>query len=379
MGILIINIQSFAMPGSAYLNPASYGDLTGLNKWVWIISHVLADTKMMAIFSTLFGAGLALIIDRSIAKGNSPGGLHFKRMFWLLLFGLVHAHLIWHGDILVTYALCGMFAYLFRKKAPRSLITWGLFLISIHTFIYVFFGFSLSVIPEEQIAEMSSDWAPGQESLQEEIALVTGSLAEQVGYNSTTALMMETFVFFILMLWRALGLMLIGMALYRLGILSAQKSKAFYRKGWMMGWLVGFPLVILGVYLNFKNDWSYEYSMFFGSQLNYWGSLGVSFGYVCIIMLLVKSGKLKWLQDRLAAAGQMAFTNYITQSIICVFIFWGIGFGLFGQVERTTQILVVFAIWILQLAWSKPWLEKYRFGPLEWLWRSLSYGEKQKM
>lgn len=379
LGILLINIQSFAMPSSAYLNPSSYGDLTGINKWVWIISYVLGDMKMMAIFSTLFGAGVMLVIERARSRTGNPTSLHYKRMFWLLVFGLIHAHLIWSGDILVTYAVCGMFVFLFRNKSIKTLIILGLVFIGIHSLIYWFFGFSLQFLPEDQIAEMTADWAPSDSMQSEEIAKITGSLSEQIGTNSKNALLIETFVFFILFFWRASGLMMIGMALYKSGILSAAKSSAFYKKGMLWGWLLGFPLVIFGVYQNFAQNWSYDYSMFLGTQPNYWGSLGVSFGYLCMTMLMVKSDSFSWLKQRLAAAGQMAFTNYISQSVICVFIFWGVGFGLFGQLERIYQLLIVIAIWILQLSWSKPWLDKYRFGPLEWLWRSLTYGKRQTL
>ncbi len=334
---------------------------------------------MMAIFSTLFGAGIMLIVEKSAQKGNSARSLHLKRMFWLLLFGLIHAHLIWHGDILVSYAICGVIAYMFHKKSPKSLITIGLVFIAIHTLIYTFFSFSMPYMPEDDLAAMASDWAPTMDVMLEEIAMVTGSLGDQIAHNSETATMMETFVFFILFLWRATGLMLIGMALYKSGVLSAERSASFYKKGMLWGWLIGFPIVAFGVYQNFAQDWSYSYSMFLGSQPNYWGSLGVSFGYICMIMLMVQNGTLKGLQDRLAATGQMAFTNYISQSLICVFIFWGVGFGLFGQFDRWQQILVVFSIWALQLLWSKPWLERYKFGPLEWLWRSLTYGQFQSM
>ena len=171
--------------------------------------------------------------------------------------------------------------------------------------------------------------------------------------------------------------MLIGMALYKWGVLSATRSRSFYKKGLLIGWALGFPIVIFGVYKLLDSEWSYDYAMFFGPQWNYWGSLGVSFGYICAIMLIMKSERFIGLKTRLAAVGQMAFTNYISQSLICVFIFWGIGLGLFGQFSRLEQFLVVLSIWALQVAWSKPWLSKFKFGPLEWLWRSLSYARRQ--
>ena len=379
LGILIINIQSFAMPGSAYLNPTAFGEFTGINKWVWILSYVFADAKMMAIFSILFGAGVILVTDRAKEKTGKSAGLHYSRSFWLLVFGLIHAHLIWSGDILVTYALCAFLVYFLRNKSARTLIVIGLILIAVHTILYLMIGFSLSQWPDDQLAGAMNDWKPAQTDLDSEVAMITGTLAEQIGTNSSNAVMMETLVFPLLFLWRASGLMLIGMALYKLGILSAKKSIAFYKKGLLLGWLIGFPIVILGVYKNFQADWAYEYSMFFGPQFNYWGSLGVSFGYICGIMLFSKSNGFLWLKDRLAAVGQMAFTNYITQSLICVMIFWGTGFGLFGQIDRLGQFLVVLSVWIIQLLWSKPWLTKFRFGPLEWLWRTLAYRKIQPM
>lgn len=103
----------------------------------------------------------------------------------------------------------------------------------------------------------------------------------------------------------------------------------------------------------------------------------MSFGYICGIMLIAKSNILPWLRDRLAAVGQMALTNYIMQSVLGVLIFWGVGLGLCGKFERWEQFLVVIGVWVLQVLWSRPWLNKYRFGPLEWLWRSLTYMKRQ--
>jgi len=145
------------------------------------------------------------------------------------------------------------------------------------------------------------------------------------------------------------------------------------------GFLFGIPLVVLGVVQNFNADWNLEYSMFLGSQFNYYGSLGLSFGYICAIMLFAKSKQLGNLKIRFASIGRMALTNYISQSIIGVAIFYGIGFGIFGQLERYEQLGIVLGIWMIQFSWSKPWLENFKFGPLEWIWRSLTYGKMQKM
>jgi uncharacterized protein len=377
LGILIMNIQSFSMPGAAYMNPMAYGDLSGINYWVWVLSHVFADQKFMTIFSILFGAGVVLVTENAEKKMGKSAGLHYRRTFWLLIIGLIHAHLIWYGDILVTYALCAFFVYLFRKLRPSRLMIIGILFLSVHSLLYLLFGYSLPFWPEDSIVAIRESWLPEMTTIHAEIQAVTGSLYEQIAHNSEQAFFMETFVFLTTFLWRAGGLMLVGMALYKWGILSAQKSQSFYMKGWMISWLIGLPLIIYGLIRNFSEAFSLEFSMFIGSQFNYWGSLLVAFGYICLLMLFAKAPFAAGLKSRFAAIGQMAFSNYIMQSLIAVFIFHGVGFGLFGEVDRTSQVLITLGIWVLQFLWSKPWLARFRFGPMEWMWRSLTYSKKQ--
>ena len=121
-GILIMNIQSFSMPSAAYINPTAYGDLTGLNKWIWIISHILASGKFMSIFSILFGAGVLIFIQNVQARGEKAFAFHFRRLGWLLLFGMIHGYLLWSGDILVCYSLCGMVIWFFRNSSSGKLL-----------------------------------------------------------------------------------------------------------------------------------------------------------------------------------------------------------------------------------------------------------------
>jgi uncharacterized protein len=245
--------------------------------------------------------------------------------------------------------------------------------------IYLLFGLSLPFWPEESVVGLNASWFPGTTQLNEEIQAVTGTLSEQIAHNSEQAFFLETFVFLTLFLWRAGGLMMVGMAFYKWGILTGEKSKSFYTRGLIVSMGIGLPIIIFGLIKNFSENFSVEFSMFLGSQFNYWGSLFVAFGYICIIMLWSKSQMGTNFRSRLSAIGQMALTNYIAQSVIAVLIFHGVGLGLFGEVERTGQILITFGIWIAQFLWSKPWLSNFRFGPLEWLWRSLAYRKKQPM
>jgi len=377
LGILIMNIQSFAMPSAAYNNPLAFGDLTGLNKMTWILSHLFADQKFMSIFSILFGAGIILITEKKELFTGSSLKLHYTRNLILLLIGLLHAHLIWYGDILVAYALCSFIVYPLRKLSPKKLLITGLLIVSVPSFLNGFFQFSLPYMPASELQDLRLDWAPTNELIEQEITAFTGSISSQIKINSQQALFLETFVFLIQFLWRAGGLMLVGMALFRWGVLSAERSRSFYLKSAFYSLIIGFPIVIYGIYMNFTMNWDFQYSMFTGSQFNYWGSLFVAYGYISLIMVFAQSDNYYTMKKHLASIGQMALTNYILHSFIGVLIFFGIGFGFFGKIDRSLQILIVGIIWIFQYLTSEKWLNSYKFGPLEWVWRSLTYGKKQ--
>ncbi len=373
LGILIMNIQNFSMITSAYINPNSFGDLTGLNKWVWIISHVLADTKFMSIFSILFGAGILLFLDRAKTNNRQAGKLHYWRNTLLLLFGLIHAYIIWSGDILVAYSLCAFFVYLFRNKNVKTLfILSGVFVV-IPFLLNMMSGLSLPIWPEEDYNEQLKTWLPNHEIINAEIAAMNGSWMDAFQQRKETAIFMQTFLFFFSVFWRVTAMMLLGMGLYKLGILSAQKSDAFYKKMAAIGLLSGYGLIILGVYQNFAYEWKMDYSFFFGNQFNYWGSIGVALGYIAIIMLISNSNGCTRFKNNLARVGKMAFSNYILMSVIGSLLFSGIGFGLFGIVERWHQAVMIIGIWIILILFSNLWLKTYKLGPLEWFWRKLTY------
>jgi uncharacterized protein len=169
---------------------------------------------------------------------------------------------------------------------------------------------------------------------------------------------------------------MIGIAFFKWGIFSAQRKAAFYWKFIATGLLVGFPMVLYGVYRNVQARWDVRYSFFFGPQWNYWGSMLVCLFYIACIMLLCRAGAQRGLMTALAAVGRMAFSNYLMQTLICTTLFYGHGFGLFGQVSRPGQIAVVVAVWITQLIISTLWLKYFEFGPCEWAWRALTYGAR---
>ncbi len=379
LGILVMNVQSYSMISAAYLNPAANDKLAGAGFSVWLLTHVFADTKFMSIFSTLFGAGMALMAERAASRGASATGIHYRRQFWLLLLGLAHAHLIWYGDILVPYALCGFILYSLRNMRPRKLVIAGFAMTAVTPVLFLLTAQSLPSMPADVRAGLELGWAPAAGEVEAEIATYQSGWLTQMPERSANAIGLETTVFLLLFLWRSGGLMLVGMGLYKLGVLSAQRSSAFYRRMAAAGLALGLPIVAAGVIFNTRHDFAFEYSMFQGQMFNYVGSIGVFLGYLAMVMLAVQNGWLRALQRRFQAAGRMALSNYISQSVICTLIFYGHGIGLFEQVDRLGQTAIVALIWALQLIWSPWWLARFRFGPLEWLWRSLTYMKLQPM
>lgn len=379
LGILLMNMQSFAMPGAAYLNPTAWGDFQGVNQIVWIFSHVFADAKFMGLFSILFGAGICLFAERAMEKTGRAAALHYKRNFWLLVFGLIHAHFIWYGDILVSYALCAFGVYWFRKRSPRFLTISAVILLAVASLYSLFVHFALNnnYIPQDGLNDILKFWQPDADVLRKEINAYQGNPVAQFQQRSADALFFETQLFLTTFLWRASGMMLLGMALYKSGILLGKRSNKFYLVLAVVGCGIGLSLSSYGVVKNFENNFALNYSMFWGSQFNYWGSVFTCLGYIGVINLMLAKSLLKGLQRRLASVGQMAFSNYIFHSVFCTFIFYGHGLGLFGAVERWQQLVIVLLVWVLQLWYSPLWLNKYRFGPLEWAWRSLTYGCRQ--
>lgn len=379
LGILVMNIQSFAMIGAAYMNPTAYGDLTGANYAVWYLSYLLVDLKFMTIFSMLFGAGIVVLTSRRERAGEDSAGVHYRRMAWLLVVGLAHAYLLWYGDILFSYAVCGLVAYVFRRLPPAPLIALGLCAIAVGSAIFLLFGLSMSLWPAESLEQMARDWSPTKEMYAAELAAYRGSWLEQMSHRVPESLFFQTFLLLIFTAWRAGGLMLVGMGLYKLGVLSAQRSGRFYLALVAAGVLIGLPLTALGIQRNFAAGWSLGYSFFLGMQFNYWGSLPAAMGWVGLIMLMCKRGAPRWLLGALAAVGRMALSCYLLETIICTAIFYGHGLGLFGRVERTGQLGVVLGVWAVLLAGAPLWLRFFRFGPFEWLWRTLTYMKPQPM
>lgn len=377
LGILVINVQWMAMIEGAASNPTVYPRFEGVNRWLWIVAHLFVEQKFMTFFSMLFGAGILLMTRRVEARGKSAKAIHYRRMLALLVIGLLHAYFVWYGDILVTYALCGMIVYGLRNWSPRTLIVAGIAVLSVSSILSLTSGWSLPSWPAETLDDLARDWQPGVDAIARDIAAYRGGYLEVFRYRAPSAFAFQTVLFLFWGLWRAGGLMLIGMGLLKLGFFGAQRPNSFYHRLMWIGFLVGLPIVALGIYLNMRNDWAMEYSFLLGGQFNYWAGLFVAMGWIGCVMLLSRSKRFVRATWLLAAVGRMALTNYLMQSILCTWIFYGYGLGLYGHVERLGQLMIVLGVWALQLVASPLWLRRFRFGPAEWLWRSLTYRHMQ--
>lgn len=407
LGILPINMVAFALPMAAYVTPmndavnAYRGPFQGIFAAAWLVPHFVCELKMMTIFSLLFGAGLVLL-DRQAARRQHDGatrfaGLYYRRLLVLALIGLVHGFGIWFGDILVYYALAGALLYPLRNLKARTLIVAGLVLVAAQVGLNRFEGLTVAearaaALQADQVAadggtlttaqeEAREEWAsivadndPTAADVSQEIARVRRSAAS--AWRRNTEIMVYNLSSLELAFWlaRALGAMLVGMGLMKLGVLSAQRSSRFYAALAGVGYGLGGPIVALGAWQLASHRFEPVFVTLVGRQYNFVGSWLVAVGHVGLVMLVCKHGQLRWLTTRLAAVGRMALTNYLAQSILCVALFSGCGLGLFARLSHVELLLLTLVIWAAQLAWSPRWLSRFRWGPVEWLWRSATYG-----
>lgn len=386
LGILTINIWVFAIPAIAISDPSAAGGWSGPSKIAWIVCHMLGEQKMMSLFSMLFGAGLIVMGTRSDARGRPLAGIYYRRIAWLLLFGLLHAYLLWYGDILVCYALCGFVLYLFRRLRPRTQIVSGLLVFLMALPLDTGLGIGLRYLqhvtgPENNQGPPALQRARRQleeallesRDIDKDISHHRSGYAAQFGKRAEINLEEETAGF---ILWagpRAGGLMLMGMGLMQLGVFAATRSYRFYVRLALIGYGLGLPLVGYGIRDNIAHQFDLVHQFIVGGHFNYVGSLFVALGHVGLVMLICKAGLLRRLTARLAAVGRMALSNYLMQTLICTTLFEGWGFGLYGRLDRFALLGVVASVWLLQLIVSPLWLRHFRFGPMEWLWRSLTY------
>lgn len=294
--------------------------------------------------------------------------LHYRRTLWLLIFGLIHGFIIRAGDILASYAITGLLIYWFASKSVRLL----LMMAAICYLLPLLAQIGLFVLaPPEFIEEFRKFWDPSDITIQLESNAYLGTWIEGTRPRSFMTVQQLTQAIFMGGIFRLAATMFLGMALFKSGVLSGQRERLFYWKGLAWGFGIGFSLVLISALRRLQSDFAFSENYLL--ILNYIGAPFVAFGYICAAILLLRTASESRFGKAIIAVGRMAFTNYIMQSVICTFIFYGTGLGLHGQIERSGQLVIAIGVWALQLIVSPWWLSRYRYGPLEWLWRGLSY------
>ena len=390
IGILLMNIIAFSMPMSAYINPAAWGGSSPADMISWAVAFIMVDGKMRGLFSIMLGASMLLILERAKARGNAPWPLHVRRMAWLFVFGMAHYILIWEGDILAHYALCGLIAYGFHAASEKRLAAVGMALITVNLLIWTLILWTAHVMQAEASASNLADakdqfaimldalGAPGGASIAHDLYLYRGSYPDMV-----TARLADVIPAQFTMMFgfgaETTGLMLLGMALYNSDALTGGWSRQKMRRWAVSSYLFGLPI---SAFLAWK-IYTAGFEPLLTASLVYFGHtparLAVTIGHLMLLLLIVTRPTPGPFLQKIAAAGRVAFSNYILTSLVMTFIFYGYGGGLFGHVTRAQAYLLSIPMIALMLAWPQPWLRGHHYGPLEWLWRSLSQGRRMPL
>ncbi|MDH4057914.1 MAG: DUF418 domain-containing protein [Cyclobacteriaceae bacterium] len=401
LGILLMNITGFGLVFMAYGDPTVLGGAEGWNLRVWVMNNMFFEGTMRAMFSMLFGVGMVLMTSRMEERGGGieVADIYYRRTIWLFLFGIIHAYLLlWAGEILYSYGLFGLFLFPFRKTSPKKLIVAVIVLmlcgVALQSYQYsknmgYYENFQQAEkysegeeIPEE-IKEGKESWEgilksskPDQEKIQKDVDAMHQGYFDLVLHLAPLNRLVQTVFRYDYDPWDVLPMMLLGIALYRLKVITAELSY----KSYLIMIVVGYGI---GLSINYYEtmtilNGSFSVPSFLKAGLTYpFGRIAVAFGHIGVVMIFCKSSFLVFLKTSLASVGKMALTNYIMHSVICAIVFTGVGFSMFGKLQRYELYYVVISIWLFQLIASPIWLRYFRFGPLEWMWRSLTYKKIQ--
>jgi uncharacterized protein len=390
LGILLMNVTGFAMPSGAYFNPLAWGPARPADIAAWAAAFILVDGKMRALFSILFGASLAIVAGRAAAAGESPARRHLLRMATLAPIGLAHHYLLWSGDILFLYAIVGAIALPFTQIEPRQQVKAALLLLGVQaaTCAGILAGFvgvrAAALAPgadESAVAAWhalaASIGAGPAASAMQQVELYRGPWSGIVAWNLSGGI--DALLFQLEFDGpETLAFMLIGMAALGSGFLTGAWPRRRYVQAAEIGGAIGLPLSAALCWACARSG--YDTLVTFAAS---------TLGGVLLRPLLALAGAslaILWLgggdgplRRRVVAAGRMALSNYLGTSLVMTALFYGWGLGLFGRVERVWLYAIVLAAWALMLGWSTPWLARFRYGPLEWAWRSLARGKFQPM
>jgi len=385
-GILIMNIVGMGL-GPAYDNPTIMGGDKGIDLWTWFVVNVTFEGTQRGLFSILFGAGVILFTSRPDSTDA-----YFRRNLWLIAFGLFNAWiLLWGGDILYFYGLTALFLFAFRNLPGKKLLVLGVAsfilgaawtgldtanLLNLHERSIAAEKIPVAQRTEEQ-RNTIEEWK--KESLAGPPPAVVEKLKRETTAGYLSALQVRAPRIAKAQSWWAyryffdiFGMMMIGMALYKLGVLTLEAKTRTYLAMMAGGYAIGFPLNI------YEANWimSHGFSGLAYHQANItydFARLAQTTGHLGLLGLFLKSGTFPWLRTSMAAVGRMALTNYLTHSVVALIIFVLLGY--WGTLMRHQLYYIVLSVWAVQLVTSPIWLRHYHFGPVEWLWRYLTYGK----
>ncbi len=407
LGILLMNIPFFGKSYHLHFNLDILKEYSGPNYWCWWGVNGLFEGTMRGIFSMLFGAGSFLLLDRLEKKNTgslTPADIYYRRLIWLLVFGLINAFiLLWPGDILYAYAIAGLFLYPFRKLKPVHLLAFGFLFLGFSVAQNSFKAWSELEIREKGEAAIALEKKGGRLSptqkedleawnayqsensidhwrseIEKENKIRKKGYAANFEHLAGVNVYIETKDFYSEVFFDALSFFLIGMALFKWGFLSGALPSGHYLGIGFVCYLLGLPLSYYinhtAILLHFDHSKMTEILPVSPYQAR---RLLLATGHISTLIILYKSGLIAFIFNWLSRVGQMAFTNYLMQTIICGFIFHGYGLGLFGELQRYQLYQITALIWIFQIVFSNVWMHYFLFGPFEWVWRSLTYWQLQ--
>ncbi len=357
-GIFMVNIQVMAMPFEWAMNP-HYSE--GPDVWAWAVTRTLFESNFVAIFSMLFGAGLILQMESAARKGVAFVPLYLRRLVVLMFMGLLHGTLLFLGDILLLYSVVGLVLFLFRKLEAKTLLIVG----TIPLLIALVGAFLLDGM---------GDWQNPDDEIQAQLRVQTeGTIAElltrrAIGFGFWMILSSLWFN------WRVLSMLFLGAALFKLGFFEERRA-TWHKRAALLGLTLGLGMEALTTWAAWEELPGLT-SRFLAS-LHEVSSLGLALGYMGGIALLVHSNTLSWLIRGVSAVGRASLSNYILQSVVANLLFTFIGLAWFGERTRWELMGIVCVTYTAQIVISLIWLRYFQIGPLEWIWRSLTYLRRQ--
>jgi uncharacterized protein len=380
-GILLVNMEFF--------NNSVFAYAIGLNKSEtaidqlsrWFIAF-FGEGKFYSIFAFLFGLGMAIQFNRTQEKGTRFVSFFLKRMLVLLLIGLIHAYLFWVGDILILYSVLGIvLAFLFTKCRSRTLAIWTLIFLIVPILINAALYGLVELSDEKMMVELFSE--------QERVMQTSAENANQIyaagDYLDITrqriADMNFVFSTWPFMGFNVLAMVTLGLAVGKKRIFdNLRDNLTLIRKTLAVSLTVGVTGNLLYVIAGESAHRFIPSLPLIASLLGQtFGAPALALSYVSGLILLTQRPSWQMRLAPLASVGRMAITNYLLQTVICTSLFYGYGFGLYGTIGAAAGILLTVLIYAMQIPMSNWWLKRFRFGPVEWLWRTLTYGQRQPM